>query len=69
MYNTSTLTDNILTNIFEKMAQCGTNNIGLSDHQMILCTRKTRKEKIGDHKHISFRSYRKYLVDEYKEVP
>ena len=42
--NTSTLIDHILTNTFEKTAQCGIINIVLSNHQMIFCTRKTKKK-------------------------
>ena len=45
-----------------------TNNVGLSDHQMTFCTGKTKKEKVGVHKHISFRSFKKYLVDEYEKA-
>ena len=41
---------------------------GLSDHQKIFCTRKTKKEKVGIHKHISFRSFKNYSVDEYEKA-
>ena len=50
----------------EKNTQCGLVNIGLSDHQMIFCTRKIIKEKVGNHKQISFRSSKNYSVDEYE---
>ena len=43
-------------------------NIGLSDHQMIFCTRKIKREKVGDHKEISFRSFKNYSVDEYEKA-
>ena len=41
--NTSTLIDHILTNTNEKITQCRLINIGLSDNQMIFCTRKIKK--------------------------
>ena len=50
--NTSTLIDHILTNTNEKITQCGLTNIELSDHQMIFCTRKIEKQKVGGHKQI-----------------
>ena len=49
-HSTSFLIDHILTNSNEKIAQCGLINVGLSDYQMIFCTRKTKKEKVGVHK-------------------
>ena len=35
---------------------------------MIFCRRKTKKEKEGGHKQISFRSFKKYSVDKYKKA-
>ena len=49
-HNTSTLIDYILTNTDKKNTQCGLINFGLSAHQMIFCTRKIKKEKVGSHK-------------------
>ena len=66
--NTSIFLDHILTNTNEKITQCGIINIGLSDHQMILCTRKIKKDKVGAHKQISFRSFKNYSVDKYEKV-
>ena len=43
--NTSTLIGHILTNTNGKITQCGIINIGLSDHQMIFCTRKIKKRQ------------------------
>ena len=54
----------MLTNMNKKITQCGIINIGLSDHQMIFCTRKNKKDKVGGHKHISSRSFKNYSVDE-----
>ena len=44
---TSSLLDHILTNATDKIAQSGIINVGLSDHQLIFCTRKTMKIKTG----------------------
>ena len=44
----SSLLDHILTNSTDKIAQSGIINVGLSDHQMIFCTRKTIKIKTGE---------------------
>ena len=68
MPNTSTLINHILTNTNKKITQCGQINIGLSDHQMIFCARKIKKEKVGGRKQISFRSFKTYSVDEYKKA-
>ena len=35
---------------------------------MILCTRKIKKDKVGAHKQISFRSFKNYSVDKYEKV-
>ena len=43
--NTSTLMDHILTNMNERNTLCGLTNIGLSDNQMIFCTRKIKNKK------------------------
>ena len=48
--------------------QCGLINTGLSDHQMIFCTRKIKREKGGGHKQISFISFKNYSVDEKKAL-
>ena len=66
--NTSTLDNHILTNTNKKITQWGLINIGLSDHQMIFCTRKIKREKVGDRKEISFRSLKNYSVDEYEKA-
>ena len=44
--------------------------VGLYDHQMIFCTRKTKKEKVGIHNHqqIFIRSYKEYSVDDYENA-
>ena len=58
--STSSLIDHILTNCTDKISQSGVVNIGLSDHQLIFCTRKTMKTKFNMHKQIKFRSFKNY---------
>ena len=43
--STSSFIDHILKNNNEKIAQCGLISVGLSDHQMIFCTRKMKKRE------------------------
>ena len=57
---TSSLLDHILTNVHEKISQSGVIDVGLSDHQMIYCTRKIWKQKFKDHKDITIRSLKNY---------
>ena len=45
---TSTLLDHILVNSKDKISQSGVIDLGLSDHQMIYCTRKTLRPKTGE---------------------
>ena len=66
--NTSTLINHVLTNANQKITQCGLIDIGLSDHQMIFCTKKIKKEKVGGHKQISFISFKNYSVYEYEKA-
>ena len=58
----SSLIDHMLINTNEKIAQCKLINVGLSDHQMIFCIRKTKKEKVGIHKQSPFRSFKKFQL-------
>ena len=65
--NTSTLLDHILTNSIEKTSQSGIIDVGLSDHQLIFCTRKVVKNKSGKHKTIKIRSMKRYSQDLFLE--
>ena len=66
--NTS-LIDHILASIPSRVSQHGVINVSVSDHQLIYCTRKINKIKTGGvHKHITFRSFKKYTVDAYKDA-
>ena len=50
----------------------GVLDIGLSDHQLVFCTRKKQKSKINKHKTIKTRSLKKYTAenfcDKHKDV-
>ena len=59
--------DHILTNASDKITQSGVIDIGLSDHQLIFCTRKVTKFKTGKSKLISFRSMKHYTENIFKE--
>ena len=67
--STSTLIDHILTSAPSRVSQKGVINVGVSDHQLIFCTRKISKFKTGgDHKYLNFRSLKNYTADYYKEA-
>ena len=61
--NTSTLIDHILTNSTEKIFQSGTIDSGISDHQLIFCTRKVKQVKFHKHSIVSLRSLKHYTVN------
>ena len=42
-------------------------NIGLSYHQLIYCTRKISRIKLGCHKQIKFCSFKHYMVDHFEQ--
>ena len=66
--STSTLIDRILASFPSRFSQKRVINLGLSNHQLIFCTRKISKFKAGDvHKYINFPSLKKYRADDYKK--
>ena len=65
--NSSTLLDHVLTNAIEKTSQSGIIDIGLSDHQLIFCTRKVIRNKFAKHKMMKIRSMRGYTKDKFLE--
>ena len=67
-YSTSSLIDHILTTFPERVSQQGIIDVGLSDHQLIYCTRKFSRTKLGTHKQIKFRSLKNYTAEAYKEA-
>ena len=65
--NSVTSIDHILASYPERVTQQGTVDVGLSDHQLIFCTRKVSRIKRGTHKHIKSRSFKHYSADLFKE--
>ena len=57
---TATFTDHILTNCSQKVSQCGVIELGISDHDLVYCTRKTPLLKPNKHNNISVRSMENY---------
>ena len=54
--NNSSLLDHILTNSADRISQFGIVNVGLSDHQLIYCTRKITRTRLNTHKYVKMRS-------------
>ena len=61
--NTSTLIHHILTDCTEKIFQSGIIDSGISDHQLILCTRKVKRVKFHKHNNVFLRSRKHYTVN------
>ena len=57
---TSSLIDHILCNNKEKIVQSGTISLGLSDHNLILYTRKISRGQINKHNTVKTRSMKNY---------
>ena len=70
--STSSLLDHILTNSGWKVSQKGVIDVGLSDHQLIYCTRKIVRAKTNVHNQIRVRSLKNYtqeiLLDELRKI-
>ena len=49
--NSSSLLDHVLTNSTDRISQSGVVDTGLSDHQLIYCTRKVNRTKFNTHKY------------------
>ena len=65
--NSSSILDHILTNSTDRVSQSGVIDTGLSDHQLIYCTRKITRTKFNSHKNITIRSLKNYSQDVYLE--
>ena len=66
--NSNSIVDHILASYPERVTQQGIIDVGLSDHQLIFCTRKIPRIKRSTHKHIKFRSFKHYSADLFKET-
>ena len=56
----TSLLDHVLTNSADRVSQFGVVDTGLSDHQLIYCTRKITRTKTNVHKYIRTRSLKNY---------
>ena len=65
---TSSLIDHILTTFPERVSQQGIIDVGFSDHQLLYCTRKFSRTKLGTQKQIIFCSLKNYTAATYKEA-
>ena len=63
--NSSSLLDHVLTNSANRISQFGIVNVGLSDHQLIYCTRKITRTRLNVHKYVKMRSLKHYSEDLY----
>ena len=61
--NTSSLLDHIITNSECKVSNSGIIETGLSDHQLIYCTRKIKRERHNYHKQVELRIFKNYTVE------
>ena len=67
--SSTSLIDHILASLPDRISQKGLINVGLSDHQLIYCTRKISRIKIGGgHKKIKFCSLKNYTVDALRKI-
>ena len=65
--NTSSLIDHILTNSTGKISQSGIIECGMSDHQLIFCTRKVNRTKFNKHNNVFLRSLKHYAINVFVE--
>ena len=63
--NSVSLIDHVLTNSSDKISNSGVIDTGLSDHQLIFCTRKLVREKVHSHKNIKCRSFKNYTPNDF----
>ena len=63
--NSKTTIDLILASDYTNISQSCVIDIGLSDHCMIYCTRKLKRDYIGKHNNVTFRSMKGYSKAEF----
>ena len=64
---TPLLIDHALTSSTEKIFQSGIIDCGMSDHQLIFCTRKVKRTKFNKHNNVFLRSIKHYAVNVFVE--
>ena len=62
-WSISTLVEHVLTNSSEKDPQKGVIGVGISDHQLIYCTRKIKRIKHNMHNQIQMQYLKKYNAE------
>ena len=65
---TATLIDHIYTNSPNNVSQSGVIDLGLSDHDLIYCTRKTSLPKSHKHNEIFVCSLKRYSAKKFLEI-
>ena len=66
--SSSTIIDHILASFPNRVSQQGVIDVGLSDHQIVYCSRKISRIKRGTHKQTRSRSLENYSGDIYEEA-
>ena len=66
--SSSMIIDHIRASFPNRVSQQGAIDVGLSDHQIIYCTRKISRTERGTHKQIRYRSLKNYSADIYEEA-
>ena len=66
--NSSSILDHALASFPDRVSESGVIDIGISDHQLIYCTKKTARIKSYYHKQITFRSLKNYSPEIYEEA-
>lgn len=62
-HNSSSIIDHVITNCKEKVCQSGSLPLGLSDHDLVYCTRKIVRGQIGKHNTVRVRSLKNYSIE------
>ena len=62
------LIDHILATLLGRVSKQGIIDVGLTDDQLIYCTKKFSRNEVGIHKDITLRSLKKYTVEAYREA-
>ena len=65
--NGSSILGHGLASFPDRVSQSGVIDVGISDHQLIYCTRKIARIKSYCHKQITFRSLKNYSLKVYEE--
>ena len=66
--NSSSILDHVLASFPDKVSQRGVIDVGISDHQLIYCTRKIARIKSYCHKQVTFYSHKSYSPEIFEEA-